>query len=272
MVRRPFVSLVLALAAAITFAQNKTYIALGDSVAWGYQPNDTARGPGDKGYVKIFADFLGTIQGGVRPKLINLGIPGESTASFYDTSEVGALLNSNYPILFRQSQVNTFHAKMASERSAGRVVTHVTFALGANDLLNLETSSFFALPFEQQVAQVDSTLDAAAVRLNNALVVIRQECPQAVIKIPGYYNPYGAYPDSQENRIGQYAIPKLNRILQVLAKRFHAAFAPVYRPFVGNELALTWIGENDVHPRDPGYAIIAQAVIAAGQFSLKSGG
>lgn len=49
----------------------------------------------------------------------------------------------------------------------------------------------------------------------------------------------------------------------MLAKRYHAAFAPDYKPFVGNELTLTWIAQNDVHPTDPGYAIIAQAVIVA---------
>lgn len=256
-------SLLFILIAAIAGAQNKTYLALGDSVARGYQPNSTSRGPGDKGYVRLFADYLGTIQGGVRPRLINLGIPGESTASFYDTSEVGGLLNSNYPILFRQSQANTLHAKVVSEHAAGRTITHVTFTLGTNDLLDLETSSFFAMPFEQQMAAVDSTLAAATVNMNYALIFVRQDCPTAVLKIPGYYNPYGALPGTQEDRLGQYAIPKLNRIIQLLAKRFHAAFAPNYKPFVRNGLTLTWIGQNDVHPTYAGYAIIAQAVILA---------
>lgn len=251
------------LAAAWAGAQSKTYVALGDSVAWGYQPNSTSRGSGDKGYVKVFADYLGTIQGGVRPRLINLGIPGETTASFFDTSEIGGLLNSNYPILFRQSQANTFHAKVLSERSAGRTITHVTFALGANDLLDLQTTEFFALPFDQQTATVDATLAAAWTKLDTALTLIRQDCPTAVLKVPGYYNPYGAYPGSQEDLIGKYAIPRLNNMLIVLAKRYRGSFAPVYPLFAGNELTLTWIGENDVHPRDPGYSVIAQALIGS---------
>jgi len=251
----------------VAHTQEKTYIALGDSVAWGYQPNSTSRGNGDKGYVRLFADYLGTQQAGVRPRLINLGIPGESTASFFNTSEIGGLLNSNYPILFRNSQADTFRSKMASERNAGRVVAHVTFALGANDLLDLQTSAFFSQSFEQQVAIVDATLQSAAVKLDSALTIIRQECPQSILKIPGYYSPYGAFPGSQEDRIGRYAIPKLNRILQSLAKRYHAAFAQIYRPFIGSELSLTWIGEDDVHPRDAGYALIAQVVILAQFFS-----
>lgn len=267
MTRRRFLSLLLLLLVSVASAQNKTYIALGDSVAWGYQPNSTSRGNGDKGYAKLFADYLGTIQGGVRPRLINLGIPGETTASFYDTSEIGGLLNSNYPIFFRQSQADTFRAKVASERNAGRTITHITFAMGANDLLDLQTSTFFALPYEQQTAIVDSALATASSHMSDALTLVRQECPQSVVKIPGYYNPYGAYPGTQEDRIGKYAIPRLNKILQVLAKRFHAAFAPTYNAFVGSELTLTWIGENDVHPRDAGYAIIEQAVVVAQYFS-----
>src|SRR5690349_15111490 len=74
--------LVLLLAPALANAATKTYIALGDSVASGFQPNDYSRGSGDKGYVRQVADWLGTQQGGVRPVLINLGVPGETSASF----------------------------------------------------------------------------------------------------------------------------------------------------------------------------------------------
>lgn len=247
---------------ALCNAQTRTYIALGDSVAWGYQPNNVTRSAGDKGYVKIYADWLGTQQG-IRPRLVNLGIPGETTASFSNTSEVGGLLNSNYPLLFRKSQADTFKDKVAAERTAGRTITEVTFALGANDLLDMQTTQFLALPYLEQVAIVEQTLAAAQPRLNNALTLIRQQCPAAQIKVPGYYNPYGAFPGTAQNVISNYAIPRLNETLFGLAKRMKLPFARTYQAFVGQELALTWIGEDDVHPRDPGYALIGQAVIAA---------
>ncbi|HMS54189.1 MAG TPA: SGNH/GDSL hydrolase family protein [Fimbriimonadaceae bacterium] len=255
-------SLCLALS-AISLAQNKTYIALGDSVGWGYQPGSTSRGNGDKGYVKPYADWLATQQGGTRPTVINLSIPGESTGSFFDTSEIGGFLNSNYPILFRQSQSFTFRSKAAAERNAGRTITHVTVALGANDLLDLQDDSFFALPHSQQTAIVDATLFSAEGRLVSILNLVRQECPTALVKIPGYYNPYGAFPSSPENLIGQYAIPRLNAVLITLAKHFRATFVPVYTDFLGQELALTWIGEDDIHPRNPGYTLYAQKIIGS---------
>ena len=244
------------------FGQTKTYIALGDSVAWGYQPNDVNRDAGDKGYVRPVADWIQTQQGGVRPVLFNLGVPGEDSDSFDDTSEIGALLNSNYPILFRKSQADTFKAKVASELSKGHVITHITYAMGANDLLELLTDDFLLLSFEQRKAIADQALAVARVNVVAQLSLIRQQCPGATVVVPGYYNPYGAFSGSPEDRIGKYAIPKLNTILQTESKRFKARYATTYTYFVGQELALTWIGEDDVHPRDPGYAVIADQVKA----------
>ncbi|MBS1724429.1 MAG: hypothetical protein JSS66_15915 [Armatimonadetes bacterium] len=258
--RRPFLILAL-LATASAFGQVKTYIALGDSVGWGYQPNDTARGPGDKGYVRPVADAIGVIQGGVRPTLINLSIPGEDSTSFFDTSEIGFLLNSNYPLFGHKSQADTFKAKVAQELSRGHVITHVTFALGGNDLLDLLDSAFLARPFSEQKAIVDQTLVTTQARLTQEFTLIRQQLPNAVLVVPGYYNPYGAYPGSPEDTIGRYALPKLNGMLLHFAKLYRGAYADSYHPFIGNELAYTWIGDGDIHPRDPGYAVMAQQVI-----------
>ena len=37
---------------------------------------------GDQGYVRPFADFLGSLNGGVRPQVVNLAISGELSPSF----------------------------------------------------------------------------------------------------------------------------------------------------------------------------------------------
>jgi len=251
---------VLVLLPGLALAQIKTYIALGDSVAWGYQPNSTGRGPGDKGYVKQVADWIGVRQGGVRPGLINLGIPGETSGSFFNTSEIGGILNSNYPLFGRKSQSNTFADKVSQQIGQGHVITHITCALGANDLLDLLTAQFLALPFEQQTALADQALSTADANIVQVLTKVRQQCPLSTLAVPGYYNPYGAFPGSAEDRISQYAIPKLNQILWFRGLQFGARFAPTYNPFVGHELAWTWIGEDDVHPRDPGYTAIANQV------------
>ena len=52
----------------------KTYIAIGDSMAFG--ETDFTHNPsnGDRGYVGGYADYLGTQNGGVRPTVIDLGV------------------------------------------------------------------------------------------------------------------------------------------------------------------------------------------------------
>lgn len=256
--RRLLIALVLAIA-GVGWGQNRTFVALGDSVAFGYQPNDVTRSSGDKGYVRLFADWLG-VQYGTRPALSNLAIPGESTASYFDTSEIGGLLNSNYPILFRPSQRAKADSTIVAALNAGRQIPYVTFSLGANDLLELLDATFLAQPLSMQIQVADQAIAAAEPRLTTALTALRQRLPNAILLIPGYYNPYP--PTRAEYPIASYAIPRLNSLLRAKAREFDGRFAVTDAPFVGNELSLTWIGEDDVHPRDAGYQVIYQQILA----------
>ena len=60
----------------------QTYLALGDSIAFG-ETDVIPLSFGDQGYVKPFADFLATQNGGARPNVINLAFPGETSSSFF---------------------------------------------------------------------------------------------------------------------------------------------------------------------------------------------
>ena len=60
----------------------QTYLALGDSIAFG-ETDVIPVSFGDQGYVKPFADFLATQNGGTRPDVINLAFPGETSSSFF---------------------------------------------------------------------------------------------------------------------------------------------------------------------------------------------
>jgi hypothetical protein len=59
------------------------YMALGDSIAFG-QTDVIPISTGDQGYVRPFADHLASINGGVRPRVVNLAIPGEKTDKFFN--------------------------------------------------------------------------------------------------------------------------------------------------------------------------------------------
>ena len=64
---------------------SQIYVALGDSNTFGNDesvPSSTMPNYGDQGFVRPFADFLGSLNGGVRPQVVNLAISGELSSSF----------------------------------------------------------------------------------------------------------------------------------------------------------------------------------------------
>src|SRR5215218_4097179 len=66
-------------------AGSMTYLSLGDSLAFGVgaDNSDDDISNGDRGFVKPFADSLAARDGGVRPNVVNLGVSGETSSSFF---------------------------------------------------------------------------------------------------------------------------------------------------------------------------------------------
>src|SRR3982750_3537554 len=61
------------------------YLALGDSLTFGLDPSTPASlvpSFADQGFVRPFADFLASKNGGVRPGVLNLGVSNEFSTSF----------------------------------------------------------------------------------------------------------------------------------------------------------------------------------------------
>src|SRR5262249_50092779 len=127
----------------------RTYIALGDSVAFGVTDIDPVS-YGDQGYVKPYADWLATRHDGVRPRVINLAIPGETSDSFFTGvlppwwgRDILNNLNYTSPT---QIQFDKFLEAATAEKAAGREVEVVSFAIGANDVQALLVSPAFNAP------------------------------------------------------------------------------------------------------------------------------
>lgn len=250
----------VAIALAIPVLAAKTYLALGDSLAFGYQPNSFLPSFADRAYVKAFADYLGSADG-ARPKVINLSIPGETSGSYFDESNSYRFLNLNY-LNNSKSQRDRAVEKIASERSAGRDVAYVSFALGSNDFLSLIDDQFLSQPFETQKAQIDQLLAGVEINLNAALSELRTMLPNAVIMLPGYYNPYHIAPGSPEDLIASYALERIARQFAVLALVWRSTIVNNSIRFDGREATLTWM-PDDVHPRDAGYAVMGSQLIEA---------
>ena len=141
----------------------QTYIAIGDSLAFG--ETDFAHNPsyGDRGYVKPFADFLATQDHDRRPEVINLGVDAETSDTFFHGGPKGdgtlsgnpALqLNLNYPES-STTQNSELLSTIAAEKAAGHNISTVSVNLGANDLfVTLHQPDFLNLTPDQQQARI----------------------------------------------------------------------------------------------------------------------
>ena len=268
---------VVALAGALglpggAWAQPRTYLALGDSYGFGYLTGALPEeyGPGDWGYVAPYADWLATRPGfgGVRPTVVNVSVPGETVGSFYDTSNLGRIYNSNYNFFQGPSQIGMLTQKVQQEQGAGRVISTVSVSMGGNDLLALRgQSGFAALSLAQQRAAVDTALIGMQTGYERLLSSVRTLLPGAELLVIGYFNPFPGAPDSVFAPVSQYAIDQINTRIAAVAAGAGGRFVDIAPRFVGREAEWSYIGAapagNNIHPNALGYAQIAQAMIPA---------
>ena len=265
----------LALLATMLLAQpagagNMTYLALGDSVAFGETNFTQDPSNGDRGYVGPYANFLASQNGGVRPNVVNLGIDGETTTSFLTASDrvhsvplstdsSVASWNTNYTNP-ATSQNAMFQQAIASAKAAGNDVGVVTISLGANDLFKLAASpSFLTASLASQQAQLASTLNQIGSTYAVLLAEIHTLAPAAKVYALGEYNPFPANPSNPLNAIASTAVQGLNATIQGVANNWGAKYVDVYSPFVGNEAKYTYLSltSDNVHPNALGYSVIA---------------
>ena len=177
-------------------AAQVTYIALGDSLTFGVGDNDTATdiSNGDRGFVKPFADTLASLNGGTRPNVINLGVSGTTTVSFFEggggiRSPLDALRNTNYADT-TTTQNSLLLATIAEEQAAGREIGYVTITLGSNDLFALVLDPAFGMASDAEKAlMLRQTLDTVATRISTLLVGLETIAPEAHVLLLGTYNP-----------------------------------------------------------------------------------
>ena len=258
--------------ANLTYADPiETYLALGDSIAFGVT-SFTPVSFGDQGYVSLYADFLATQGNGVRPHVINLAIPGETSKSFFTAVSVSPLpphdllasFNLNYHGDTSLSQDALLLATLAAEAGAGHVITNVSFAIGDNDLLVFEQlhPDFLLLSPDQQ----QQLISAFALDLTNSYITVlsqvRTALPDARLLLLNYYNPLGSSPPDNPFNIANTIFDQVHSgILANLAGPFHASVVDINTAFRGRESELITPGGS--HPTDQGYAVIAQQMEAA---------
>ncbi len=286
---------------ALTFAPaagaasvGSTYLALGDSLAYGYhQAQFLSEYPNinpanfNKGYVDDFAGVLKFVN--FKLNTINDGCPGETTDTFINGSGTpgycaGGPTGTPFP------EVWLHHSYTASSQLGDALailkstpnVSPITLNIGSNDVLQfIEHTCGFPTTYTCTEAQVAAEFGHIVSNVGNILGQLRAAAPKAQIVLIGAYNPY---PTILPAPGGDTTLHQLNGALKSVAATVpNTSFAdsePPFNPsiiFGGSETldlptvcAFTAMcpggkfyptsPEADIHPTNLGYAVMAAVV------------
>ena len=245
------------------------YLALGDSLAFGYQDTrfkaEITAGtynPADfnTGYVDGFFAMLKGGKAGV--ELVNYACPGETSSSFASGGCIfhqQVPLHNNYPAA--QSQLAAATAFLQSHPGS---VGPITLNIGGNDVGNL-----FFDTCNQDLAcaqrQLPAVIGKAGTNLNQILSALQAASPASEIIVLTQYDPYvAAMPESVP------AFEALNSTVGDVARAHGVRVADGSSPFTSATIcSLTLFcisGHQDIHPSDAGYQALAQAVWSSSSF------
>jgi lysophospholipase L1-like esterase len=226
----------------------KYYLALGDSLAFGYQPDfDFFHGYAD--------DFFSNLQSHGVKRLANMGCPGESSLTFITGGCPHPYLRK-YPYLGPQ-----LSAALSYLQTFSGQVSPVTLDLGANDLLpdfDPSTCQVNVQQFQTDLQTLDTNLRQTILpQLRAALTVHGRVTGDLVLM--NYYDPY-------QNRCP-------NTVSYVQTVNAHLAndvsgfgiIVDVFGAFGGattpnpHICTYTWMCSffKDIHATDTGYRVIA---------------
>jgi lysophospholipase L1-like esterase len=246
-----------------------SYLALGDSLAFGYSQARFKEHEGDEnpayfetGYVNDFGDVLRLFD--PRLQIVNDGCPGETTESFIEgpcAYQLAYPLHHPYAAGPDSSQLTDALGYLHEHPNA---VNPITIDIGANDALGLIEGTC-KLELACILAGAPALFAHVGTNLGVILADLRAAAPQAQIIVLGLYNPFG------ETLPGGDALTaKLNEVLAGDAAAVGARFAdplPVFNPPGALEAPTICLLTNmctplrDIHPTDLGYAVLAGLVL-----------
>ena len=244
-----------------TTASGRTYLALGDSVPFGFIGNAPSLYPDPDnfvGYPEMLADDL-------RLRVLNASCPGETTASFIDddaqsngcenslTSPVG--YRDRFPLHVQYDDSQLDYAVETLEE--GPHVRLVTLQLGANDLFVCVSTDQCTTP-----AGVRDLAVSVQNKLDRILSTLRDEGEyRGRIAVVTYYSL--DYTDP----VGVALIQAVNRAMTAAAVDNGAVVADGFGAFRsraleagGSSIAAGLVYPNDVHPTAEGHRLLANAV------------
>lgn len=230
------------------------YLALGDSLAFGFQPN----GDFTHGYVP---DLFQILQNEGTKDVKDLGCPGESSTTFING---GCTAPGAPPPPYTQLGA----ALTYLQANAGKV-SPVTLAIGADDLLkdfNPSTCTVTEPKFDNDLATLDTNLTGTILPALLKALTVKGRVTGDIVMM-NYYDPF--------QNICLNSVSFVQTVNQHLANdvsRF-GIIVDVFTAFGGATTpnqkicSYTWICSPppgpDIHPTDLGYSVIANTFAAA---------
>lgn len=240
------------------------YVSLGDSLAFGYQPDLVAAGDLDAADYRGYAEDFATM----RPQLslVNFGCPGETTATMLagGCPWPGTLHDSYGGAPSQAAAAVAFLAAHAGQ------VSLISVDIGSNDLLALVGSCRAAAdPTACITAGLPSTLATLAAHYATLLAQLSALAPTAHIVLFNFYNPLAlTVPGSDQlaavasGVVDQLASAFHASVADAFTAINHAAGSPAEPAFICSR---TWECTSfaNVHPTDLGYRTLAIALLRA---------
>jgi lysophospholipase L1-like esterase len=232
------------------------YLALGDSIAYGYQPGKGGRpGAFDTGYVDPFAARLRKLA----PKLtvVNYGCPGESSVTFTRGGCPWLRDGQKLHDPFRGAQLK---AALSFLRAHEGQVSPITLTLWGNDLA----------PLSAKGKGAPKAIASFASRLDSILEQLRSAAPTAEIIVTGAWNP-----EVDQFKKTESLYRSLDAAIARTAAASQARVAKMYKVFnppgnIRRVCALSYIcAKGDPHPNDAGYRAMADAFFVASGYPRK---
>jgi lysophospholipase L1-like esterase len=229
-------------------AAGDTYLALGDSLAYGFHSaqfnKEFAAGavnPAnyDEGYVDDFAKTLKASDPSLQ--LINDGCPGETTEALLHGASGGSVVfdesfcsdfpeGTPFPQAFLHHPYTTSQLTNALAVIAANHVTTITLDIGSNDLLQfLETKCGF--PKENKCTEAETTKNAEHVIANVATILadLHAAAPHAQIVYLASYNPFPGVPAGADLQLAAFNAG-LQQVAESIPKVAFANALPVFNP------------------------------------------
>jgi lysophospholipase L1-like esterase len=247
-------------------APQSYYLALGDSITYGFQPTKAKPGAPpstfDTGYVDRFAARLRKLSPKI--KVVNYGCPGESTVTF---TRGGCPASADHIKLHDSFRGSQLAAALSFLRAHPRQVSPITLTLWGND--------WFPMLLDQCKGKIacvrkngPGAIASLGARLTSIVRQLRAAAPAAEIIVTGAWNPD---PSQLEQLQATYLSLDASVARAAAAARARIAEAlPVFNPVgsVGARkarlCAFTFIcSKGDPHPTDAGYRALADAFMTA---------